>query len=139
MNVERSRFVIDTNVIVSAALFPSSIPYQGVAYVPTHGVLLLSDVVVDEIDDVFKRPRIERYISGRRREEFFRTLIDTAVLVETRISVVACRDPKDDRFLELAVNGAADCIVSGDPDLLALHPFRGIPILTPAVFCERFR
>jgi putative PIN family toxin of toxin-antitoxin system len=105
----------------------------------THGVLLLSDVVVDEIDDVFKRPRIERYISGRRREEFFRTLIDTAVLVETRISVVACRDPKDDKFLELAVNGAADCIVSGDPDLLALHPFRGIPILTPAVFRERFR
>lgn len=48
----------------------------------------------------------------------------------------ACRDPRDDKFLELAVNGRADVIVSGDKDLLALHPFRGIPILTPAEFLE---
>ena len=42
-----------------------------------------------------------------------------------------CRDPKDDKFLELALNGKATHIVSGDEDLLVLHPFRGIPILTP--------
>jgi len=48
--------------------------------------------------------------------------------------IVACRDPKDDKFLELAVNGRADLIISGDVDLLALDPFRGVPIVTPAAF-----
>jgi predicted nucleic acid-binding protein len=47
---------------------------------------------------------------------------------------VACRDPTDDKFLELAVSGNADLILSGDKDLLTLHPFRGIPIVTPAAF-----
>lgn len=50
--------------------------------------------------------------------------------------IAACRDPTDDKFLELAVNGRADLIVSGDGDLLALHPFRGIPIFTPAAFVQ---
>ena len=48
--------------------------------------------------------------------------------------IAACRDPKDDKFLELAVSGRADLIVSGDQDMLALNPFRGIPIVTPAAF-----
>jgi uncharacterized protein len=50
--------------------------------------------------------------------------------------IVACRDPTDDKFLELAVNGRADFIVSGDTDLLALNPFRNIPIVSPAVFVQ---
>ncbi len=50
--------------------------------------------------------------------------------------IVACRDPTDDKFLELAVNGQADFIVSGDADLLVLNPFRGIPILSPATFVQ---
>jgi uncharacterized protein len=45
--------------------------------------------------------------------------------------------PHDDKFLELAVNGRADLIISGDADLLALNPFRDIPILTPAAFMQR--
>ena len=47
-----------------------------------------------------------------------------------------CRDPTDDKFLELAVNDHADLIVSGDGDLLALNPFRQIPIVTPAAFVQ---
>lgn len=49
----------------------------------------------------------------------------------------ACRDPKDDKFLELAIDGRADAIVTGDQDLLVLHPFRGIAVLTPAEYLER--
>jgi predicted nucleic acid-binding protein len=58
-------------------------------------------------------------------------LLREATLVEIRETVQACRDPKDDKFLELAVNGGADCIVSGDEDLLLLGLFREIDILTP--------
>ena len=55
-------------------------------------------------------------------------------LVAITEQIVACRDPTDDKFLELAINGHADLIVSGDADLLALDPFRGIAIITPAAF-----
>jgi predicted nucleic acid-binding protein len=55
-------------------------------------------------------------------------------LVEITEMIEACRDPKDNKVLEVAVNGQATCIVTGDEDLRILHPFRGIPILTPAEF-----
>ena len=55
----------------------------------------------------------------------------TAQVIDIEETVQACRDPKDDKFLEIAVNGGADVVVTGDPDLLVLHPFRGVAILTP--------
>lgn len=54
----------------------------------------------------------------------------------TSEEVRACRDASDDKFLEVIVNGHASCLVSGDKDLLSLHPFRGIPILSPADFLK---
>lgn len=53
--------------------------------------------------------------------------------------ITACRDPTDDKFLELAVNGHAGVIVSGDADLLVLSPFRGIVVVPPAVFVRNVR
>ena len=50
--------------------------------------------------------------------------------------IAACRAATDNKFLELAVNGKADMIVSGDADLLVLNPFRGIPIVSPAAFVQ---
>ena len=47
-----------------------------------------------------------------------------------------CRDPTDDKFLELAANGHADLILTGDKDLLVLNPFRGIQIVGPATFVQ---
>jgi predicted nucleic acid-binding protein len=63
-------------------------------------------------------------------------MIRTAERVGVVERIRACRDPDDDKFLELAVNGRADMIVSGDVDLLALRPFRGIPVLGPAAFVQ---
>ena len=57
-----------------------------------------------------------------------------AELVEITETVAACRDPKDDQILELAISGNADCIVTGDDDLLTMNPFRGIAIIAPADF-----
>jgi predicted nucleic acid-binding protein len=58
----------------------------------------------------------------------------SAELVSITERVVACRDPTDDKFLELSVSGRADLILTGDRDLLVLHPFRSIPIVTPLTF-----
>ena len=65
---------------------------------------------------------------------WLRQVLAAAELVPIVERVAPCRDPTDDRFLELAVNGRADFIVTGDPDLLVFNRFRGIPILTPAAF-----
>jgi uncharacterized protein len=63
-------------------------------------------------------------------------VLAAAEMVAITERIVACRDPKDDKFLELAVNGHADLIVTGDADLLALNPFREISIVTPAAFVQ---
>ena len=63
-------------------------------------------------------------------------MLAAAELVTITERIAACRDPTDDKFFELALNGHADLIVSGDADLLALDPFRGIPIVTPATFVQ---
>jgi putative PIN family toxin of toxin-antitoxin system len=65
------------------------------------------------------------------RMRFLATLLKEAELIEITEEITDCRDIKDNKFLELAICGKADCVVSGDDDLLVLHPFRGILILTP--------
>ncbi len=62
------------------------------------------------------------------------SLVQKSILIEIKEKVEECRDPKDNKFLELAINGKATAIVSGDKDLLILHPFRGIPIVTVSQF-----
>jgi putative PIN family toxin of toxin-antitoxin system len=101
--------------------------------------LLVSEAMLEELDDVLRRPKLAGYVSEEQRLEFLAAYIRDAedVLVTTRLR--ECRDPKDDKFLELAIAGKATHIVSGDQDLLTLSPFRGIVILTPADFLrERF-
>ena len=129
-----TRVVLDTNVLVSAVLFLQSRPWQVFDYITRQGVVLLSTATLSELEDVLLRSRFDRYLQLERRQQFLDSLIRSANPVEISQSITACRDPKDDKFLELAVNGRATHIVSGDNDLLVLHPFRGIPILTPLSF-----
>jgi uncharacterized protein len=128
------RCVFDANVVVSALLFPDSEP--GRAFFPTlhNGSVLISDALMAELRDVLFRPKFDRYSSTEDRAKLLDLLIDEAFLVQITASIQACRDPKDNHFLELAVSGSATCIVSGDGDLLALDPFQGIPIRTPDTF-----
>ena len=94
----------------------------------------MSADVIAELNGVLDREKFNRYVTEEERERFLLSLLREARLVEIREKIQACRGPKDDKFLELAVNGGADYIVSGDEDLLMLDPFRGIPILTPDKF-----
>jgi len=75
-------------------------------------------------------------VTAAEREEFLVAFVERALFVEPTEEVRACRDAKDDKFLELAVSGSASCIISGDDDLLVLHPFRNIAIMTPAEFLQ---
>ena len=81
-----------------------------------------------------ERDKFDRYLTGSERGEFLEAFVERAMFVEPTEEIRACRDAKDDKFLELAVSGSADCIITGDSDLLSLNPFRGIPIVTAAHF-----
>jgi putative PIN family toxin of toxin-antitoxin system len=128
------RFVFDTNVVVSALMLLGSPPRRAFDWAHRHGELLVSEATLEELDDVLRRPKLAGYVSEEQRLEFFAAYIRDAeeVVVTTRLR--ECRDPKDDKFLELAIEGKATHIVSGDQDLLMLSPFRGVAILTPVDF-----
>jgi len=125
------RFVFDTNVLVSAALLSNSKPRQALDLALKQGKLLISFASLAELCEVLSRKRFRRYIDEEDIRTFVAGLTHEAEWVEVHVQITACRDPKDDKFLELAVSGRSTCIVSGDSDLLALSPFQGIPILTP--------
>lgn len=129
------RLVVDTNVFVSAVLKINSLPFRVVRWVERHGGLLKSLDTERQLIDVLARPRIAAVTSPNFRADLI-GLMARAELVNITERITACRDPTDDKFLELAVNGRADFIVSGDRDLLALNLFRSIPIVTPAAFAE---
>ena len=131
------RVVLDTSAIVSHLLLPDSVPDRAVRKAIMDGRLLVSDATMRELAEVLARRKFDRYVSVQHREAFLRLLGQLAEWVTIVQVVRACRDPRDDKFLELAVNGEADLLVTGDADLLALHPFRGIPILAPAVYLAR--
>jgi uncharacterized protein len=129
------RLVVDTNVFVSAAIKVNSLPFLVVRWIDRHSGLLKSAVTEQEVLSVLLRSQIAAVTSLSFRDVLSKMLAK-AELVTITARIHACRDPKDDKFLELAVNGHADLIVSGDADLLALNPFREIPIVTPATFVQ---
>jgi putative PIN family toxin of toxin-antitoxin system len=127
------RVVIDTGVFISAAIKAQTVPNIAVYRAAQRGVLLKSSSTEAELIEVIDRPYLARLIAPVARARVLE-LMALAELVPIVERIAACRDPKDDKFLELAVNGRADVIVSGDADLLVLNPFRGILIVPPATF-----
>jgi putative PIN family toxin of toxin-antitoxin system len=127
------RLVVDTNVFVSAALKENSLPFLVARWIDRHDGLLKSAATEQQLLEVLDRAYIAAATIPLLREGLVRMLA-AAELVPITERIAVCRDPTDDKFLELAVNGHADLIVSGDADLLALNPFRDIPIVTPAAF-----
>lgn len=131
------RVVFDTNVLVSAMLIPASVPDRAFAGAIRAAQVMISPLTLKELSEVLARPRIAKYIDPDDRDDVLNSLSQRAHSIDPTVSIQACRDPKDDKFLELAVAGQADYIVSGDDDLLDLNPFQGVEILSPAEFLNR--
>jgi uncharacterized protein len=128
------RLVIDTNVLVSAAILARSLPRLAVDKAVDHGVLLFSESTVEELKGVLFRSKFDRYLNREGRAVFLAQLESVAEFVPTVQILRECRDPKDDKFLEVALNGRADVIITGDADLLGMHPWRGIAIMAPVKY-----
>ncbi len=132
LNVERPRIILDTSTIVSAILFPKSVPAAAVRQAFREGTVLTSYAAAQELEDVVTRAKFDRYQTPEIRVARVDALLATMSAIAPAERLQICRDPKDDKFLELALAAGADFLVTGDADLLALHPFHKTAILTPA-------
>ncbi len=135
---DEARYVFDTGVLVSAALSRDSTPGLAFRAGLNGGTILLSHATAQELHDVLSRPKFDRYVRLSTRKRFLAALVGRATVVDIDCAIRACRDPRDDKFLELAIAGRASQLITGDADLLVLNPFQGVPIVTPAEFLAAF-
>ena len=134
------RAVLDTGVLVSALIRRQGTTGDVLrALRDGRFIAVYSTDILVEIIDVLGRPalRAKYHIEPDDISVAINLIRLRGDLVVPARKVAACRDPKDDKFLEAALAGGADCIVSGDADLLDLAPFEDIPILRPAEFLAR--
>jgi putative PIN family toxin of toxin-antitoxin system len=126
--------VFDASTVVSAVLKADNVPERALLRAEEVDVLALSAAVDDEFSEVLNRPKSARVIPLARRDSFLKILRDAAIWFDPAVRVTDCRDPKDDKYLELALAAGAETIVSSDDDLLVLDPWRGVRILSPAAY-----
>lgn len=136
------RVVLDTGVLVSGLIKPQGTPGRVLTRLRDEAFsVIFSEPILLELLDVLSRPKLmQKYHLGSEEALALISLLmlrGEAVTPTRRIQ--ACRDPQDDKFLEAAAAGQANALVSGDADLLALHPFEGLPVLTPSAFLEQLR
>ena len=132
--------VLDTNLLVSAALLPGSPSAQALTQAVLTHELAFSDDTWDELHAVLHRPRFDRYFPhAGQRSGYLHALARAACWHHVVSTITDCRDPKDNKFLALALDAGVATIVSGDNDLLFLHPWRGIAVVRPSAFVAAAR
>jgi putative PIN family toxin of toxin-antitoxin system len=138
MSVER--FVVDTNVLISAALVGESVPAQWLNHVLRHGRLVFSDATFAELETRLWRPKFDRYVTTEDRKSLLGDLQATAEWVnpDSARDDPICRDPDDQKFIAAAISSRAAALVSGDQDLLVLKQVGGVPVCTPAQALKRW-
>ena len=130
-----NRYILDANVLVSAVLSPGSTANLAYQKALDTGILLISVETFAGCENVIFCSKFDRYISVARRQKFLAEFRTAAELVSIFELINDCRDTKDNKYLDVAINGSANVLITGDQDLLILHPYRGIlPILSSSDF-----
>ena len=130
----RKNIVLDTNTLLSASISDESVSSKAYQKARKKFRITLSDRTWQEINEVIYRPKFDKYLNDFDRFAFLAALHERAIFIEPTETITDCRDPKDNKFLELAVAANAPIIVTGDLDLLVLNPFRNITILKSGDF-----
>jgi len=138
------RAVFDTSTLVGAILRPASVPRSAVMIALAQMQLFASASTLSELELVMGRPLFDRYLEPALRHDFVDLYRRHVRLFEVRPEdelrlAIPCRDPRDNKFLALALACSADLLVSSDDDLLSMGPYHGIPILKPADFLSAYQ
>lgn len=133
------RAVVDTNVLISGTISPHGVLRQIIlAWHQEQFALLTSAKIITEVVQVLHYPRIqEKYQLSEDDILLTReTLLNDAHVLEDLYEVERSRDPEDDIFLACALEGRADYLVTGDPDLLEIKYYHGTQIVSPRQFLD---
>ena len=133
------KFIIDTNTLISALLIKNSITFKAMEKARNNGLMIFSNETFLEFELVLFRKKFDRYFYNEERLQIIQKIYNESSIVPVDSTFQFCRDPKDDKFLNLAIDSQASCIITGDNDLLILHPFKDIPILSPSTFLESYK
>ena len=131
-------FVFDTNALISAHIKEGSVSANAYDKAVEVGYIVCSSSTFEEFATRFSRKKFTKYLPDEDRAEVIARIKHSSLFIDPFLEIKACRDPYDDKFLSLAVASDAACIITGDGALQELHPFRGIPILSPADFLKSF-
>jgi uncharacterized protein len=131
--------VFNTNALISAAILPNSASRKALNLATQKFQLASSKAALDELVGVIERPHLDKYFgSTNTRFAFLMLVAQLSEMCETHSIITDCRDPDDNKILELAWDANAKIIVCGDNDLLVLNPYRDIEILRPHEFLAIF-
>ena len=127
--VKSRRVIIDTNLLISFLLTKNLSKLDRIIE-NNDVVLLFSEKLFAEFTEVADRPKFRKYFSMDDKHDLLNTIQNHIEIIETNSSINQCRDKKDNFILDLAVDGMATHLITGDNDLLVLNPFRQIKIVT---------
>lgn len=128
--------VFDTNALISAAILPKSVSRRALLHAIERFQLVHSEATWWEFSEVITRKKFDRYLSDQDRCDFMVLMARVSQFLNPSVSITDCLDPKDNKFLELAVASDARILVSGDDHLRTIHPYQGIAIVSPAEWLQ---
>ncbi len=136
--MNRDRVVIDTNVFISALLNPNGTPRKAINLATNQSIILQSESTYEELETRLKKKKFDRYLSKEDRLDFLSSLKERSLFIDVIHETTICSDADDNKFLELAVSGMANYLITGDNDLLTIKAYQYIPIITSADFVSCF-
>jgi uncharacterized protein len=140
MNALRKTIILDSNLVVSAFLNPRGVAAQALEIGLENFEIACSKETLAELLDVLKRDKFDKYLSKAERGERLEAYAENVIFFNVGIDVTDCKDPKDNKFLSLAIAAQAKVIVSGDKrDLLSMNPYRGIEIIGLRAFVDTYQ
>ena len=135
----KPRLILDTNILISGLLYKGSVLREVVSTGFKHYELIFSTQTWDELSEVFQRDFLEKISPLALRLRLLAEVASRITVIESHSLVTDCKDPKDNKFLSLALDGSVPTIVTGDGELLKLDPWRGIDVLTVHSFLEKHK
>jgi uncharacterized protein len=138
MKTNAACIVIDTNVLISAAILPSSKTAKVIQLAITHFLIAQNDATWTELETRIAKDKFNRYFDNESRADYLLELAQSTQWFDAVANVEVSRDSDDDKFVSLAIDAGATIIISGDSDLKDIKKHEGIEILSPAQFFERY-
>ncbi len=133
MASKKLKIILDTNILVS---FLITKEYEKLDNKIFSGkiILLFSDELIDEFISVVQRPKFMKLFSPDNIDILVNFFLDDGLLIDIESNIDLCRDKKDNFLLNLALDGKADYLITGDKDLLILSSIGGAKIITMSEF-----